>query len=58
MVAIPLDDENWKKTISKYIISEYQKINRFLNYEAYNKNKDYILIIKKWKINFLLIIII
>ena len=33
--AIPLVSKNWKKNISKYIISEYQKINRYLNYEEY-----------------------
>jgi hypothetical protein len=35
LYVITLSRKNWNKTIPKYIISEYQKINRYLNYEEF-----------------------
>ena len=35
LYTIPIGYNNWKKNIPKYIVSDYQKINRYLNYEEY-----------------------
>ena len=44
--------KNWKKTILKYIISEYQKINRYLNYEEYSTKSGLYLNYKEMKNKF------
>ena len=35
LYTIPIGNNYWKKNIPKYIVSDYQKINRYLNYEEY-----------------------
>ena len=49
LYVIPLDGRNWEKTISKYIISEYQKINRYLNSEEYGTKSGLYLNYKEMK---------
>jgi hypothetical protein len=46
---IPLGYNHWAKTILKFIISEYQKINRYLNYEEYSTKSRLYLNYKEMK---------
>lgn len=52
LYVFTVNRENWKKTISKYIISEYQKINRYLNYEEFGTKSRLYLNYKEMKNNF------
>ena len=50
LYIIPFEiDKYWKKNITKYIVSQYQKINRFLNYEEYSSKSLLYLNYKKMK---------
>ena len=49
---ITLNREDWKKTISNYIISDYQKINRYLNYQEYGTKSRLYLNYKEMKNKF------